>query len=258
MHIKELMDLSGRVAVVTGGYGIYGTPISEALAEAGAHVVIASRALDKCEGVAAALRARGLKASADQYDQGDDASILKLRDKLLKEYGAVQILVNNSVGRAMRNYHDSAEAWRQSMAVNANGLFVISRAFLDPMMAAKSGSMINISSIQGVVAPCFDNYAGTNMTTPPDYHFHKHGMVGLTKYLAAYAGPHNVRVNVISPGGFQTEGHKEPFLSQYTRRTFLGRLAHHDDIKGAVVYLASDASSYVTGHNLLLDGGYTV
>ena len=100
MNVKELMDLSGRVAVVTGGYGIYGEPISEGLAEAGAHVVIASRAIDKCEAAAAKLRGRGLKASAEQYDQGDDASILRLRDKLLKEFGAVQILVNNSVGRA--------------------------------------------------------------------------------------------------------------------------------------------------------------
>jgi len=258
MHIKELMDLSGRVAVVTGGYGIYGAPISEGLAEAGAHVVIASRSVEKCEVVAGQLRQRGLKASAEQYDQGDDASILRMRDKLLKEFGAVQILVNNSVGRAMRSFDDGADAWRKSMEVNANGLFVISRAFIEPMMAAKSGSMINISSIQGVVAPAFDNYAGTKMTTPPDYHFHKHGMIGLTKYLAAFAGPHGVRVNAISPGGFQTEGHSEPFLSQYCRRTFLGRMAKHDDIKGAVVYLASDASAYVTGHNLLLDGGYSV
>ena len=96
------------------------------------------------------------------------------------------------------------------------------------------------------------------MTTSPDYQFHKHGMIGLTKYLAAYAGPRGVRVNAISPGGFQQEGHKEPFLSQYNRRVFLGRMAKHDDIKGAVVFLASDASGYITGHNLLLDGGYTV
>ena len=258
MHIKELMDLSGRIAVVTGGYGIYGAPISEALAEAGAHVVIASRSVEQCEAAAMQLRQRGLKASAEQYDQSDDASILRLRDKLLNQFGLVQIMVNNSVGRSMRSFGDSAEAWRKSMEVNANGLFVISRAFLEPMIAAKKGSIINISSIQGVVAPDFTNYAGTKMTTPPDYHFHKHGMIGLTKYLAAYAGPHNVRVNAISPGGFQTEGHSEPFLGQYCRRVFLGRMARHDDIKGAIVFLASDASGYITGHNLLLDGGYTV
>ncbi len=258
MHIKELMNLDGRTALVTGGYGIYGTPISEALAEAGAHVVIASRSVEQCAALAEKLRGRGLKASSEQYDQGSEASILQLRDKLLKQFGSVPILINNSVGRSMRRFEDGLDVWHQSMQVNADGLFAISRAFIEPMMAAGKGSIVNISSIQGVVAPDFSNYAGTKMSTPPDYHFHKHGMIGLTKYLAAYAGPKGVRVNAISPGGFQTEGHSEPFLSQYKRRVFLGRMAVHDDIKGAVVFLASDAAAYITGHNLLLDGGYTV
>ena len=124
-------------------------------------------------------------------------------------------------------------------------------------MARGRGSIINIGSIQGIVAPDFDNYAGTDMTTPPDYHFHKHGLIGLTKYLAAVGGPKGVRVNAISPGGFQTEKHREPFISQYCRRVFLGRMARHDDIKGAVVFLASEASAYVTGQNIVVDGGYS-
>lgn len=258
MHIKELLNLDGRVALVTGGYGLYGSPLSEALAEAGAHVVIASRSLEPCQAFAAKLRERGLKASADSYDQGSESSILQLRDRLLKQFTAVPILVNNSVGRAMSGFGDTLEAWHKSMAINADGVFAISRAFIEPMMAAGNGSLINISSIQGVVAPDFSNYAGTTMSTPPDYHFHKHGMIGLTKYLAAYAGPRGVRVNAISPGGFQTANHREPFISQYCRRVFLGRMARYDDIKGAVVFLASDAAAYITGHNLLVDGGYTV
>ena len=143
------------------------------------------------------------------------------------------------------------------MEVNATGLFAISRAFLEPMMSAGYGSIVNIGSIQSIVAPDFGNYAGTSMTTPPDYHFHKHGMVGLTRYLAAWGGPRGVRVNAILPGGFQTDAHQEPFISQYCRRVFLGRMARHDDIKGAVVFLASDASAYITGQNLVVDGGYT-
>jgi NAD(P)-dependent dehydrogenase (short-subunit alcohol dehydrogenase family) len=259
MHIKDLFDLSGRVAIVTGGTGLYGTPLSEALAEAGAHVVIASRNRQKCEDWAAALRRRGLQASSESYDQADEASILAFRDRMLERFGAVDVLVNNSVARTMSRYEDPLDAWRQSMETNATGLFAISRAFLDSMMARGKGSMIMISSIQGVVAPDFKNYAGTNMTTPPDYHFHKHGMIGLTKYLAAWAGPRGVRVNAISPGGLQTEANSiEPFLSQYCRRVFLGRMARHDDIKGAVVFLASDASAYITGQNICVDGGYTV
>jgi NAD(P)-dependent dehydrogenase (short-subunit alcohol dehydrogenase family) len=251
------MDLTGCVAVVTGGHGLYGEPISEALAEAGAHVVIAARSVAACEDQAARLRERGLAASATNYDQSDEQSILALRDEVLRKHGAVQILVNNSVRRSMRAFHDPLESWRESMEVNSTGLFAISRAFLEPMMLAGTGSIINIGSIQGVVAPDFNNYAGTAMTTPPDYHFNKHGMVGLTKYLAAWGGPHGVRVNALSPGGLQTPDHQEPFLSQYCRRVFLRRMAQHDDIKGAVVYLASQASAYVTGQNLVLDGGYS-
>ena len=95
------------------------------------------------------------------------------------------------------------------------------------------------------------------MSTPPDYHFHKHGLIGLTKYLAAWAGPRGVRVNAISPGGFRTETLRDPFLSRYCSRVLLKRMAEYDDIKGVVVFLASDSSRYITGQNIVMDGGYT-
>jgi|SRR5581483_8935969 len=257
MNVKELFDLTGRVAIVTGGYGTYGGPISEALAEAGAHVVIASRSAARCGEFAASLCGRGLAASAEEFDQGSEHSAERLRDSLLERFGKIDILVNNSVGRSMRSYSDPLPAWEESMRVNATGLFAISRIVMESMMSRGQGSVINIGSIQSIVAPDFGNYAGTDMTTPPDYHFHKHGLIGLTRYLAALGGPKGVRVNAISPGGFQTENHGEPFVSQYCRRVFLGRMARHDDVKGAVVFLASEASAYVTGQNIVVDGGYT-
>ena len=257
MDVHELFNLTHRTALVTGGAGIYGGPICEALGEAGAHVIIASRNHARCEARAEALRQKGLQACADHYDQASETSILQLRDRILQTFGSLDILVNNSVGRSMRRYRDPLEGWRQSMDVNATGLFAISRAFLDPMMERGRGTIINIGSIQGVVAPDFRNYEGTDMTTPPDYHFHKHGLIGLTKYLAAWAGPRGIRVNAISPGGFQTEGLQEPFLSRYCSRVLLKRMAEHDDIKGAVVFLASEASRYITGQNIVVDGGYT-
>jgi len=257
MDIKTLFDLSGRVAIVTGGAGLYGAPISEALAEAGAHVVIASRNRERCDAWAGELVRRGLRASGESYDQGSEESILAFRDRVWSQFGAVDILVNNSVARTMRRYSDPLDAWRQSLEVNGAGLFAISRAFVDAMMERGRGSVINISSIQGVVAPDFSNYAGTDMTTPPDYQFHKHGLIGLTKYLAAWGGPRGVRCNAISPGGLFTPDMNPTFVSQYCRRVFLGRLADRDDIKGAVVFLASDASAYVTGQNIIVDGGYT-
>jgi NAD(P)-dependent dehydrogenase (short-subunit alcohol dehydrogenase family) len=236
---------------------MYGLPISEALAEAGSHVVIASRNLAGCERVAASLRTAGHACSAEQYDQADEASVLALRDRLHSRFDAVDVLVNNAVARTMRRYEDPLSAWRDSMDVNATGVFAVSRAFLDLMMNRGAGSIIHIGSIQSVAAPSFGNYEGTSMSTPPDYHFHKHGLIGLTRYLAALGGPSGVRVNAISPGGFETPDMPAAFRDRYCRRVFLGRLARHDDIKGAVVFLASAASAYVTGQNLIVDGGYT-
>jgi NAD(P)-dependent dehydrogenase (short-subunit alcohol dehydrogenase family) len=257
VNVRELFDLTNRTALVTGGAGIYGSPICEALAEAGAHVIIASRNQAQCQSRAEGLLQRGLKACAEHYDQSNETSVLELRDRVLQGFGSLDILVNNSVGRSMRSYQDPLEAWHRSMEVNATGLFAISRAFIDPMMERGRGTVINIGSIQGVVAPDFSNYAGREMTTPPDYHFHKHGLIGLTKYLASWAGPRGIRVNAISPGGFRTEDHREPFVSQYCRRVLLKRMAEYEDIKGVVVFLASEASRYITGQNIILDGGYT-
>lgn len=255
--VRELFDLTGRVAVVTGGAGQYGTPIVEGLAEAGALVVIASRSDARCQEAAECIRAAGGTAEADTFDQADETSVLALRDRLVARHGHVDVVVNNAVARPMRRFEDPLEAWRASMDVNATGFFAVSRAFLQTMIAQRQGSLIHIGSIQSVAAPVFGNYAGTSMTTPPDYHFHKHGLVGLTKYLAAFAGPHGVRVNAISPGGFASENHPPDFRERYHARTLLGRMASHDDIKGAVVYLASAASAYVTGQNLVVDGGYS-
>jgi NAD(P)-dependent dehydrogenase (short-subunit alcohol dehydrogenase family) len=254
---NDLFTLNGATAVVTGGAGIYGFSISEALAEAGAHVIIASRDPDSCERAAETLRSAGHSASAEQYDQAEEQSILALRDRIERRFEKIDVLVNNSVARPMRRYEDALQAWRESMDVNATGLFAVGRAFLETMMRRGAGSVINIGSIQGVAAPDFRNYEGTPMSTPPDYHFHKHGMIGLTRYLAAMAGPRGVRVNAISPGGVEGSGTSPIFRENYCRRVFLGRMARQDDIKGAVVFLASAASAYITGQNIVVDGGYT-
>ncbi len=127
MHINELFDLTGQVAVVSGGYGIYGRPICEALAEAGAHVVIAARDRARCEECARTLRQRGLLVSAECYDQGEEDSILELRQRLSQRFDAIDVLVNNAVSRPMRAYADDLDRWRESMDVNSTGLFAICR-----------------------------------------------------------------------------------------------------------------------------------
>ncbi|MFZ5917372.1 MAG: SDR family oxidoreductase [Chloroflexota bacterium] len=257
MNVLQSFSLAGRVAVVTGGAGLYGRQIVEALAEAGARTFTASRNLAALEAVAAGFRERGLDVEALPLDQSDEASILRLRDEALARAGRVDVLVNNAVLRPMRGHDAPVEQWQQSMQVNATGLFLISRAFGQAMAEAGRGSIINIGSIQGLIGPDGWLYEGVPWDGfVPDYFFHKGGMINLSRYMAAYLGPRGVRVNTISPGGFFNHQDAE-FLWRYEKRTFLGRMANESDLKGAVVFLASDASAYVTGANLVVDGGYT-
>ena len=257
MNVLESFALDGRVAVVTGGAGLYGRQIVEALAEAGAHVFAASRGLAALEELAAELRGRGLQVEARQLDLASEESILALCDDVLGQAGRVDILVNNAVLRPMRSHDAPKEQWEQSMQVNATGLFLISRAFGQAMAEAGQGSIVNIGSIQGMIGPddwLYEEVPWTGFI--PDYFFHKGGMLNLTRYMAGVLGPQGVRVNTLSPGGFfNNQG--EGFVSRYERRTFLDRMADETDLKGAVVFLASDASAYVTGANLVVDGGYT-
>lgn len=248
--------LDGKVALVTGGAGLFGRQIVEAVAEAGAKTFMASRDLAKLEAQAELFRACGLDVQARELDQSDEASVIRLREELEREAGRVDVLVNNAVARPMKDWSDSADAFVQSMATNATGMFLMVRAFGDAMAARGSGSIVNVGSIQGMVGPDYTLYEGLNWGTPPDYFFHKGGLVQLTRFAAAKLGSRGVRVNVISPGGFYN-GQDARFVERYNARTFLGRLANDSDLKGAVVFLASDASAYVTGVNLPVDGGYT-
>jgi NAD(P)-dependent dehydrogenase (short-subunit alcohol dehydrogenase family) len=254
--VQELFDLRGRVAVVTGGSGLYGRQIAEALAEAGARTIMASRNLDKLRAQADFFRKAGLEIDVLQYDQSSEASIQQLLKQALDLAGKVDILVNNSVLRTMKDWGDPASNFTQSMEVNGTGLFVMTRVFGDYMATQSHGSIINVGSIQGVVGPDFTLYEGLNWGAPPDYFFHKGGLLQLTRYAAAVLGPRGVRVNAITPGGF-FNNQDESFVKRYNARTFLGRMANESDIKGVIVFLASDASAYVTGANVAVDGGYT-
>jgi NAD(P)-dependent dehydrogenase (short-subunit alcohol dehydrogenase family) len=155
-------------------------------------------------------------------------------------------------------YHDDAATFDLSMHVNATGLFMLTRAVGDVMADRGEGSIINIGSMQGMIGPEPSNYANTTMNGwYPDYFFHKGGMINFTRFIASYYGAKSIRCNCLSPGGFQTENHPEAFVRQYNERTCLGRMANASDLMGSVVFLASDASRYITGANIPVDGGYT-
>ncbi|SRR5581483_9501216 len=255
---SSLFRLDGKIALVSGGAGIAGTAIVRGLAGAGAHVIIASRDAAKCDQLAQAIRRDSLAAEAAELDLASESSIRKLRDDLLARHGRLDVLVNNAVARAGGDLrHTTAEQWEHSMKVNSTGLFLACQIFSEPMQEACSGSIINIASIYGMVGPNFSIYEGTPYTNPVNYAFAKGGMINLTRYLASFLAPYNVRVNCLSPGGIRTEETPREFIPKYSARTPMKRMAEAEDIQGAVVFFASDASRYITGQNLAIDGGWT-
>ena len=263
MRTTELFRLDGQVAIGTGGAGYFGKPISMALADAGAHVIITSREIARSDAQAERIRANGGTAEGLALDQASDDSIREGMERIKARHGRVDILVNNAVTReGMGDLEDLTRAGLAGeMSVNIAGLFMLTQAVVELMKTAGSGSIINIGSIQGTVGPHFPVYGDTGMSSPLNYTFEKWGMVGFTKWLANYYGRFGIRANCVSPGGYgpgvaETPG-REPFIENYRRLTPLGRFAEDDDIKGPVVFLASAAAAYVTGHNLLVDGGWT-
>lgn len=257
MNTLESFSLKGKVALVTGGSGMYGHCITEALGQAGATTYLASRNIDNCQKLADKLRGKGYEVKAEKLDLADERSMDDLYRKMIDEQGRVDILINNAVLRPMKGYNDDISNFRLSMEINATALFYITRLFAQSMIEKKAGSIINISSYMGILGPDYNLYEGTDMgDVPPEYFFHKGGMNQLTKYMGSTLGKHNIRVNSICPGGYETPQMPKRFKENYIKKTFLNRLANEDDIKGIVVFLSSDASLYITGAIIPLDGGY--
>jgi NAD(P)-dependent dehydrogenase (short-subunit alcohol dehydrogenase family) len=258
VSVIDSFRLDGKVALLTGGAGLYGRQILAALAEAGAKVYTASRNLDALEKVAAEHRSLGHDVLALQLDQADETSVLAVRDKIIAEAGRIDILVNNAVGRTMKSNQDPAAAFAESMRINATGIFMLTRAVCEAMVKTGGGSIINISSIFGMVGYDPWVYEGTDIVWGlPDYSFCKGGMISFTRFIASYYGAQGIRCNTISPGGLRSDNMSERFAAQYAKTTCLGRLANDTDLKGAIVFLASNASAYVTGVNLPVEGGRT-
>ena len=247
-------DLTGATAVVTGGAGLIGSAVCDTLDAHGATVVVADVDAAAAEAVDSATR-------VVQTDVTAEADVQSLIDVTVDEYGGLDILVNAAYPRNDqygRRYEDVAvDDWRENVDRHLTGCYVPTYYATREMVDSGGGSIVNFGSIYGVQAPDFTVYEGTNMTSPVEYAAIKGGIINLTRYLASYLGPAGVRVNAVSPGGV-FDGQDQTFVDAYERRTPLGRMATPDDVAGAVAYLASDAASYVTGQNLVVDGGWTV
>ena len=263
-NAKELFSLEGRVAIVTGGRGLYGASITEGLCEMGATVVVASRNGEKCEEYAAELRAKGLDAIGLSLDLSSDDSITALVAEVAKRYGKIDVLVNNAVDRRNMTSLNNAtrEKLQDSASVNLNGQILLSQAVIPHMIENGGGSIINISSMRGLDCPHFPFYPEAMGDQPVNYTTEKWALVGLTKYMAGRYGKHRIRVNCIAPGGFNPGLSDNPdtkkFVDTYIENCPLGCWANEDDIKGPVAFLASDAANYVTGATLVMDGGWTI
>ena len=260
MAILDKFSLKGKVALVTAGAGPqFGSSLSEGLAEAGATLVTASRSLERNEAFAEGLRQRGYDAHGMRFELGDPDSTRALRDQIIERFGRLDVLVNSALerdGHVGDLAGQTPEVWEKAGRGDLSGLFHLCQLFVEDMVRQGGGSIINISSIYGVVSNDPTLYEGTDMVQPPSYTFVKGGMINFTRYLACYYGKQGVRANCISPGGY-FNNQPEPFLKNYAKRVPVGRMLDNEDIKGAAVYLASDASAYVTGANLMVDGGWT-
>lgn len=263
MSGSERFCLDDAVVVVTAGTSRYGRHIVRDVAAAGATVITTSRDKEKAEKIATEEQARGHDVIPARLDLGEKETIVQLCDRLETKHETVDGLVNNAVSRPMSHFNDDISTWEQSMRQNATGLFTLTRRIAKQMAANSGGSIVNISSIHGMCGPDETLYEGTtmydngNQSPPPDYFFHKGGLINLSRYFANVFGPDQVRVNSVSPGGIKSEGQDPTFVDKYEKRTALGRLATGEDVSNLVIFLLSDGSSYITGTNIPVDGGYT-
>jgi len=257
MKVKELLDLTGRVAIVTGGGRGIGKFIATGLAEAGAHLVLASRKIENCVAAAKELEALGVKALPVKCDLGQVADIDSLIQETLQSFGKIDILVNNAGmtwGAPTLDY--PLDKWDKVINVNLRAVFLLCRNAAKVMVEQKKGKIINISSVLSVRG------ATEEMNPAPAYNASKGGINALTYDLAVKLAKYNINVNGIAPGYFNTDlvsyvkKMGSEFELKFTSKIPLGRLGSEDDIKGAAVFLASDASNYLTGQILYVDGGY--
>jgi len=263
---EELFRLDGQVAIVTGASGLLGEQHALALSDAGAAVVLSDVRPSRCEELASRLRGQpGRRALAVAGDVTSAEAWRDVLEKVLAEFGRVDILVNNaaytnqsptpaySAGPAAFPIED----WRQILDVNLTGVFLGCQTIGKQMLQQKSGSIINLASLYGVVSPNHRIYPGTGLHQPIAYSVSKGAVINLTRYLATAWAEAGVRVNCITPGGVQN-GQPQLFRDRFAALNPMGRMQQPDEIRGAVVYLASAASRYCTGHNLVVDGGWTI
>ncbi|NPV57485.1 MAG: SDR family oxidoreductase [Anaerolineae bacterium] len=268
--IFDKFRLDGKTALVTGGAGLLGRQFSRTLAQAGAHVLAADVDGASAGRVAAEMNAAGLKASGCQVDVTDPTSVKGMVGEALDRTGRLDVLVCSAAldpkfDAAGEGRHASAfeefplAAWQQALDVNLTGMFLCAQQAVRPMLQQGAGAIILICSTYGLVGPdqrIYERPGEPPRYKPVFYSVTKAGVLGLTRYLATYYAGKNIRANALTPGGVFND-HDDLFNANYSARAVMGRMARQDEMNGALLFLASEASSYMTGANLVVDGGWT-
>jgi 2-deoxy-D-gluconate 3-dehydrogenase len=266
----DRFHLLGSTAIVTGGAGLLGAEFCRTLAGAEASVAVLDLDREKAESVAGAIQRAGGRGLAIGADVTDAASMAKAVARAEAELGPVTILVNSAAldpkfdpghqGTDSQAFEEFPLAlWERALRVNLTGVFLATQAVVPSMLRRGRGSIVNICSTYGLVGPdqrLYERAGEPARFKPVHYSVAKAGLLGFTRYLAAYYAGRNIRVNALTPGGV-FQDHDDEFVARYSSRTLLGRMADKSEMNGALLFLASDASSYVTGSNLVVDGGWT-
>jgi 2-deoxy-D-gluconate 3-dehydrogenase len=270
-NVLDKFDMHGRTVLITGGAGLLGKQFSLSLAQAGANVMVSDLDGHAAREQAEYLKSEGFNADSVQLDVTDPDSVRSATKAANSRFGSLDVLVNCAAinpkfdrenieyqnNNAFENY--PLEAFRQTLDVNLTGMFLSTQAAAPYMLEKGKGVIVNICSIYGLVGPdqsLYHQEDGTIRYKPVDYSVAKAGVLGFTRYLAAYYAGKNIRVNALTPGGVFND-HDPQFSEAYGSRTLLGRMAHLDEMNAAMLFLCSDASSYMTGSNLIVDGGWT-
>ena len=265
--IEELISLKGRRALVTGANGHLGKEISYTLAELGADLVLLDLPNTNFQKIIENLTKinKNINIEIIDCDLEDESSRNDLIEKINQEGKSLDILVNNAAFVGSTNIsgwsedfeNQSLESWRRAIEVNVTSVFHLTKGLATSLIRSNHNSIINIASIYGVVAPNYSIYKNTPIANPSAYAVSKAGVIHLTKWLSTTLAP-DIRVNSISPGGVYNDNLPEIFVKQYSEKVPMERMASSEDIKGAISFLATDLSSYITGQNIIVDGGWTV
>ena len=260
-HVLDLFSLEGKRALVTGGAGYLGTALCYALAELGADVALASRDASACEARSREIaEATSVRSVGLELDIRDADSVAACIEEVRARFGGLDILVNNAWSGNKNSWETiDLDDWTYDIDVSLTATFRMVKAAFEELKASQ-GVVLNVASMYGHVAPDYRLYDSEQFANPPSYGAAKAGVIQFTKYLASFLSPHNIRVNCLSPGAFPhpaTQEH-EAFMARLGGKNPLGRIGQPHELKGAAALLCSDASSYMTGQNICVDGGWAV